>query len=345
MTDGHTKKIGVIDVAKHAGVSIGTVSNYLNYPDRVSTILKQRISASITELGYVPRRAQSAIQDGGGHRLIGYVMTEVEHSLFTDIFEGIQEVCEDNDMEVIAANAISDRERQSRLVSTFCEMDVRGILLSTVLDSEEDIAIAHATGKPIILIDHRNPLSAQPACQVLENNVSVGQLAAEELITSGCRRLAFASHSFDYQAIQDRHSGVRKAVERTKGAVTLELINTQGILYEDGRALGAKLNAMDRDHVPDGIVAGTDWLGAGIIVGLAGGGRYRVPQDIRVIGTEGMRLSETPSVPLSTVDAPGVDMGRTAMSQLLDEIENSGSHVHNTTLLEPKVHRRASTTK
>lgn len=50
------KRVGVSDIAKHAGVSIGTVSNYLNYPERVSDTLKEKIGASIKELGYTPRR-------------------------------------------------------------------------------------------------------------------------------------------------------------------------------------------------------------------------------------------------------------------------------------------------
>ena len=48
------KRVGVSDIAKHAGVSIGTVSNYLNYPERVSDTLKEKIGASIKELGYTP---------------------------------------------------------------------------------------------------------------------------------------------------------------------------------------------------------------------------------------------------------------------------------------------------
>lgn len=48
------KRVGVSDIAKHAGVSIGTVSNYLNYPERVSDTLKEKIGASINELAYQP---------------------------------------------------------------------------------------------------------------------------------------------------------------------------------------------------------------------------------------------------------------------------------------------------
>ena len=73
-------KVGVSDIAKHAGVSIGTVSNYLNYPERVSETLKAKIGAAIQELGYVPRRAApSPAQTTTGTPIIGYVMTDIEH--------------------------------------------------------------------------------------------------------------------------------------------------------------------------------------------------------------------------------------------------------------------------
>ena len=73
-----SKRVGVSDIAKHAGVSIGTVSNYLNYPERVSDTLKEKIGASIKELGYTPRRNTLLPQrENAGPRLIGYIMTDI----------------------------------------------------------------------------------------------------------------------------------------------------------------------------------------------------------------------------------------------------------------------------
>ena len=130
------RTVGVSDIAKHAGVSIGTVSNYLNYPERVSETLKAKIGAAIQELGYVPRRAApSPAQTTTGTPIIGYVMTDIEHSLFSFIFEGAQEVCEENGMQIIGLNASSDLERQHELIRTLIGMKVAGILLSTVQDS------------------------------------------------------------------------------------------------------------------------------------------------------------------------------------------------------------------
>ena len=170
------KRVGVSDIAKHAGVSIGTVSNYLNYPERVSDTLKEKIGASIKELGYTPRRNTLLPQrENAVPRLIGYIMTDIEHSLFTFIHEGAQEVCEENDLQLIALNASSDAQRQNELVKTLIDMNVAGILLSTISDSPEDVAAARAANIPIILLDHTNPRHADQVCCVLENNMAAGR--------------------------------------------------------------------------------------------------------------------------------------------------------------------------
>ncbi|OZG65031.1 LacI family DNA-binding transcriptional regulator [Bifidobacterium eulemuris] len=351
-----TKKIGVSDVAKHAGVSIGTVSNYLNYPERVSDTLKAKISASIAELGYVPRRAMpvSAASSALATPLIGYVMTDIEHSLFTSIFEGIQEVCEDNGMQVIATNAFSDLDRQHELVRLFAQMpDVAGIMLATVQDPREDIAIADAAGKPIILLDHTSPAGENAVCSVQENNVACGRLAAEELIRTGCRRLAFVAHSFDYESIQDRYLGMQQAVMRSSADVTLTIIDSGGLAVEDGMEIGRRLadahaeqastsHGEDGDLPPDGIVAGGDQLAMGLTLGLTDGGLCSIPGDVSVIGTENSRLEAIGNTPLTVVSAPGADMGRKAMMTMLDEINNP-THIHGSTLLDPTMVRRAST--
>lgn len=282
-------------------------------------------------------------------------------------------------METIGLNASSDLDRQHDLIRTLITMNVAGIVLSTVQDSSEDVAAAREANIPIVLIDHTNPHGQDSVCSVLENNVAVGSMAAEELIRTGCSHIAFAAHSFDYESIQDRLLGVRKAVQNAgKNAgknVTFELIDSGGIMVEDGRQLGLELSeravavssageAPDCDHnrdhngiqssdvandnrrancSPDGIVAGSDALAMGILIGLDERGVLSTPDDISVIGTEGMWYQSISPMPLTVVQAPGIDMGRKAMEQMLDYIANPVSHVHVTTLIEPRLVRRAST--
>lgn len=341
------KKVGVSDIAKHAGVSIGTVSNYLNYPERVSETLKTKISRAIADLGYVPKHSNGQIPASNATPVIGFVMTDIEHSLFTSIFEGAQEVCEDHGMQVVGLNALSDKQRQSDMVRLLIGMNVAGIILSTVEDSPEDVAAARAAGIPIILIDHTNPRDADPVCSIMTDNVSAGQIAAEELIRTGCTKLAFLAHSFDYESVQDRQLGVQKAVMlATRGdrtpQVSAEVIDSGGLYIEDGYESGLTIAAMPEDERPDGIITVDTPLGVGVVNALLDQG-VRIPEDISVIACDEAQIKPLGSLPLTSVAANATDIGRKAMTQMLDHMSDADAHVHATTLIKPILVRRAST--
>lgn len=341
------KKVGVSDIAKHAGVSIGTVSNYLNYPERVSETLKTKISRAIADLGYVPKHSNGQIPASNATPVIGFVMTDIEHSLFTSIFEGAQEVCEDHGMQVVGLNALSDKQRQSDMVRLLIGMNVAGIILSTVEDSPEDVAAARAAGIPIILIDHTNPRDADPVCSIMTDNVSAGQIAAEELIRTGCTKLAFLAHSFDYESVQDRQLGVQKAVMlATRGnrtpQISAEVIDSGGLYIEDGYESGLTIAAMPEGERPDGIITADTPLGVGVVNALLDQG-VRIPEDISVIACDEAQIKPLGSLPLTSVAANATDIGRKAMTQMLDHMSDADAHVHATTLIKPILVRRAST--
>lgn len=336
------KKVGISDIAKHAGVSIGTVSNYLNYPERVSDTLKTKISSAITELGYVPKHSHTQIPSSEATPVVGFVMTDIEHSLFTSIFEGVQEVCEDHGMQVIGLNAFSDKQRQSDMIRLLIQMRVAGILLSTVEDSPEDIAAARAANIPIILIDHTNPRDADPVCSVMTDNVSVGQIAAEELIRTGCKRLAFLAHSFDYESVQDRRLGIQKAVMLAGDGISVEIIDSKGLYVQDGYESGLSIAKRPADKRPDGIISATDALGIGCINAILTQSDIRIPEDISIISCENAKIEPVGMLPLTCVEPAATDIGRKAMTQTLDHIEDANAHVHGTTLIKPSLIRRAS---
>ncbi|MCI1984329.1 MAG: LacI family transcriptional regulator [Bifidobacteriaceae bacterium] len=342
------RRIGISDVAKRASVSIGTVSNYLNYPDRVSDRLKLKIQTAIEELGYARTQKRRTVEHELSTPVIGYIIADIENYLFTSIFEGIQEVCDANGMEVIGVHALQDKERQSDLVHMLCQMNVSGLLISSVDDSQDDLAFAKAAGIPAVMVDHLNPPIADDHCTVLKNDDAAGEIAARELIRTGCTRLAYVAHLSDFQPIRNRERGIEKALEDTRGGngaapASLDIIDSGGVLFQDGYEIGKDIEAMDPKERPDGIIAGTDRIATGIITALVEGGKVRVPDDVSVIGTEGDHLETQSPRSLTVVSSPGIDMGRKAMDQLVDEITNASGHIHSTQLLMPTLERRDST--
>ncbi len=335
--------VGITDVAEAAGVSAGTVSNYLNYPDRVSDTLSARIQQAIDRTGYERKRRPKTTGRTRMAKTVALVMSDIEHSLFTSIFEGAQEICEDEGLQLIGMNSFSDKKRQYEQIRHLCQMQVSGILLSSVHNSYEEIDMAREANIPLVMLDHTTLPLKQAVCTVLEDNVAAGSIAAAELLSHGRRKLLFIGHSRnEFQAIADRWNGAQRCVSHFDDA-TIEYLDSHGIMTEDGYALGLRIAAMPQDHRPDGIIAATDFLACGAINALHDADTVNIPDDIAIIGLEGNRLDSVGVQPLTVVAAPGMDMGRQAMRQLLEEMNASERHLHTTSSITPTLIRRMST--
>lgn len=330
----------VTDVATLANVSIGTVSNYFNYPERVSDLMKQRVEQAIEQLGY--RRRQTDSPAVKRKPIVPFIMSSVENSIYTSIFQGAQEVLNDNGMVLIAANSLTDEAEQKRLIDTFLALPISGLLLSTSRDSADDIANIQQHGIPVVVVDHVERNDGISCCNVAEDNTQGGYLAAAHLIEQGCSTLIYAGHGFEFQPVEERFEGIGRATRRAKD-VTLEFLDSQGFLFEDGLDLGRQINERHPAHAehysPIGVICCSDAVANGIIAALAD----RIPNDFLVAGTENNTFAERGPIRLTTVNNPGEDMGRKAARLLLDEIRNPDAHIHSTVLCPPTITPREST--
>ena len=94
---------------------------------------------------------------------------------------------------------------------------------------------------------------------------------------------------------------------------------------------------------PDGIISATDTLGIGCINAILTESDIRVPDDISVISCENAKTEPVGMLPLTSVEPSAADIGRKAMTQMLDHIEDADAHVHATALIKPTLVRRLST--
>src|SRR6476661_369460 len=109
--NGGTRSAGVKDVAALAGVSLGTVSNVLNRPDRVSARTRERVEQAMAELGFV--RNESARQLRAGHSsTLAYVMLDATNPFFTDVAQGVEEAAESHDLSVYLCNSNNQAQRE-----------------------------------------------------------------------------------------------------------------------------------------------------------------------------------------------------------------------------------------
>lgn len=123
--------IGVRDVAASAGVSVGTVSNVLNSPGKVSAGTVKRVQAAITKLGFVRNDAARQLRAG---RSIGLVVLDVANPFFSDAARGAEERAAEQGLAVLLGNSDENIDRESAYLDLFEEQRVLGVLISPLGD-------------------------------------------------------------------------------------------------------------------------------------------------------------------------------------------------------------------
>jgi len=329
----------MMDVARRAGVSIATVSNVINRPEKVSPATTQRVREAIKELAFVRNDAARALAVGTSSGL-GLVIADIENSLFVDMAQGAQQAANRAGLRLVLGNASCAMEQQDDYLDLFDESRVAGLLLAPMEDSTEAINRMRSHGRQIVLMNYA-PRS-QDCCAVVVNNEEVGYLATRHLIESGSTRIAFVAGRDFYQPVHDRRVGARRAA--AEAGLVLEEIDTRGLIHDDGQEVARQLLMRRPELVPDGIVAVTDAIANGVIQGLEDDGTLRVPRDIGVVGCEDNRSAASGPVPLTAVQLQGVAMGAAATDLLLEEVAAApGEHEHRTVVLRPQLVVRRST--
>ena len=142
---------GIKDVAKRAGVSVGTVSNVLNRPDTVSEATRRKVQRAIVELGFIRNEAGRHLR-AGRSRTIAYLVLDASNPFFTDVAKGVEEIARENGVAVYLCNSDSDASREADYLGLLAEQRVRGILVTPVGDDMSQLELFRRR-IPIVLVD------------------------------------------------------------------------------------------------------------------------------------------------------------------------------------------------
>jgi LacI family transcriptional regulator len=333
------KRVGIRDVAEHAGVSISTVSNALNRPHVVSEGLVQRVRAAADQLGYVPLQAAQQLR-AGRSGLLGMTVINISNPFFADMVAGAEDAASGAGLRVLVGNASDDVAKERDHLELFERVQVEGALVSPFGPLEPWLHRLRRRGIPVVLVDAVDDTGELPS--VSFDDVAGGRLAAEHLLESGRRRLAFVGAREGVRQVRERLEGARLAVSAHRGA-TIEPIWTERTTSAHGRAFGEQLAERDPADRPDGVLASNDHLAIGLVHGLISRG-VRVPEDIAVVGYDDIEFAAIAAVPLTSVRQPAREMGRTAAEILLARIAGTAGADLGNVVYRPQLVIRASTT-
>lgn len=333
------RRASVKDVAAAAGVSLGTVSNVLNHPDRVTPATRTRVDAAIADLAFVRNESARSLR-AGKSRTLAYVMLDAGNPFFMDVAKGIEQTAEAAGMSLFLCNSNGRDDREAAYLDLLVEQRVHGILITPVNPHDLRLSAAAERGTPLVIVDRTT--DCQDLCAVAVDDMLGGRLAIEHLIDVGHRRIAVVGGPLELGQVRDRFEGAQEAfVAAGLAADDLVPITTTALSVAEGRAAGERLAGLPASRRPTAAFCANDLVALGLLQQTIGSGR-RVPDDLAIVGYDDIEFAGAAAVPLTSVRQPREQLGRRAAELLLDEHEHVG-HEHQCVVFQPELIARAST--
>ncbi|QPP09951.1 LacI family transcriptional regulator [Streptomyces bathyalis] len=332
------RQVDIKQVARAAGVSVGTVSNVINRPDAVSETTRARVLSTIQRLGYV--RSESARQlRAGRSRIIALLVLDMANPFFVDVAGGAERAAREAGLGVMLCNSGQSASEEADYLSLFAEQRVRGVLVTPADTTGGNLARFQRHGIPYVFVDrfeddHRR-------CSVSVDDVLGGELAVAHLVGQGHRDIAYVSGPMQLPQCRDRHTGALRALRETGGAADLRQVEAGRLDVAAGRDAGARLLGMSPR--PSGVFCANDLLALGVLQALYGAG-VSVPGEVALVGYDDIEFAAAAAVPLTSVRQPAFRMGRAAADLLIEETgEEAEGHEHQRIVLQPELVVRRST--
>lgn len=307
-------RITITDVAREAGVALGTVSNVLNHPDKVRPETLDLVNEAIAKLGYAPNQSARMLA-GGRNPSFGLVLPSFEHGISLQIANGANAEARKHGYGLLIANADNNDDQSGRYASYFAGIQMAGIMIKPLQTYDWKPSMV-TRSIPTVWMDCQ---SNDTGYFVSADNEAQGRLIAEHAVECGARHIAVLGKN-SLEKLGRRLCGIQEVMERNAD-ITLEIIDEGAWnLPHDGYSIGYGFCKRPESERPDFVIALSDVLATGAIAGIQAAGK-RVPEDIRVAGCDGNPLAWNGKVPLTTIAPPGYEIGRKGVRYLIRQVE------------------------
>lgn len=329
--------VTIKDVAKHANVSITTVSRVLNQTEHaVNSDTRERVLKAIKELGFYPNAMARGLHLKET-KTIGLIVQDISNPYYPSIVRGVEDAAQELGYTVILANAYRSRERTTKYLNVLREKRVDGIIFTgggAVKDAAEDNFFERNDVSTVVIGKSCN--AKMPSVQV--NNVQASREACEHLIRLGHRQIVTVTGPEDSTTVVDRLEGYRQALMAHGIVFREEFVLRCNFEFDEGYKAVEKFLDVSNDKVT-AIFAQNDMMAIGIMKALKEKG-LKIPEDIAVIGFDNIPLASFVTPMLSTVAVPIYELGRTAM-RIMSDLQ-SGHEISRITTLPTKLLLRQS---
>jgi len=312
-------------IAESLGLSISTVSKALKDYDDVSPTTKAKVKALADSLHYKPNFLAQSLRNQES-KTIGLIIPEIVHHFFASIIAGVIKAAKKKGYLVITLQSGESYEFERKQIELLLDKNVDGILLSLADNTVDYKHLSNLieSGFPIVLYDK---ISKSIHCnKVVINDQKAAFNATKYLIDSGCKKIAHIRGPLKPQTTIDRFIGYKNALKDNGIEFDKSIVfESPNLSLEDGKEIAKEIYKNHKDV--DGVFAFTDLTAVGVMTGLKEL-NVKIPKNISVMGFSNWLLTRITSPKLSTVNQPGIKMGKQAFKLLYKEIQNRKAKIN-----------------
>jgi LacI family transcriptional regulator len=305
----------MIDVAKRAGVGLGTVSRVVNGGAGVREQTAQRVRAAIDQLGFQRNEVARALRPGKKSSSLALVLGDLTNPFYATIAKAALEVAGQDGFAVVLGSVDEDPEGERRAIQELIGRQVAGLM---IVPDQGDHSYLAGAGIPVVFVDR--PAHGIDADIVTVDNQGGGRLATEHLLGQGHRRIAILLAP-SYHTTGRRLRGYRLA-HRGAGIDVDESLVVQ---LPEGTAAAAEKATRELMHRPDpptGLFASTNFVAEGVLRALR-----EVDRQPAVVGFDDFRMADMLPTPVTVVASDTAELGRIAARLLLDRASGADTRI------------------
>lgn len=313
-------KVTIKDVAKYAGVGVGTVSRVLNHGS-VKETTRHKVEAAIKKLNYQPNTYARGLK-ANRTNTIALIIPTIWHPFFSEFAYYIEKYATAMGVKLFLCNANHNSEKEYEYIQMVKRNKVDGIIGITYSNIDQYLS-SHL---PFVSIDRH---FSEDVVYVTADNEAGGRIAVQELIKRGCQSICFIG---GYQQIPNETKKRRQAFERTcqEQAISYSILDLEEPILDLDKQLTSFF--LSQPEI-DGVFAINDTMALDVITCLKKINKS-VPDDVQVIGFDGQKISEHADYLVSSIVQPIDQMAKMAVQRLTEIID--GKQVVKRTVLPVK---------
>lgn len=327
-------------------MSASYVSRALNNYPLISEKIKEQVKKKAVELNY-QHNSQAANLRQGASKTIGVVVPHINQSFFSDAIAGIEEVCFQNNHNLIICQSHESYKRECLAVETLIHQNVDCILISVSAETTTHNHLDAINQHNIVLIQFDRYVDKTDGFKVVNDNMEASFHAVESLIAEGYKRIAFIGGPEQLTIYKKRKEGYLNAIKKAGLIIPYNFIVGNALSEEKAVEIAEELLSMQ--NPPDAFFCVSDHQSLGVlkVANLLG---IDVPRQLGIFGFANEAFSEIINPTLSSVDQKSKEMGRQTanlyfenQSNKTDKADKDKIQIINSEIIVRQSSRKSST--